>query len=226
LSEHGVRARIAFETHPTKPKEKSMRQSIVFAAAFGVAVGLGVAAALADEGSGYYVSAGGGVSLLPDLHLNTSAGTARESFGTGYSAGGTVGYDYGNGWRFELTSLYQHSDLSRIDGALASGHLESTSVMANATYDLLPNQIVTPYVGAGIGVQGISARADAFAGHGWSPAYQAEAGLRTDITDQASLFGEYRFSQAESIGLSDGADVAHQHFSDHALLAGLSFKVN
>ena len=203
-----------------------MRNRVVFAAALGVAFGIGVAAAWADDLSGYYVSAGGGVSLLPDLHLNTPGGTAHEGFGTGYTAGGTVGYDYGDGWRFELTSLYQHSDLSRIDGALANGQLESTSVMANATYDLLPNPMVTPYVGAGVGVQGISARADGFAGHGWSPAYQAEAGLRTDLTDQASLFGEYRFSQAESVTLNDGPDVAHQHFSDHALMAGLTFKLN
>jgi len=203
-----------------------MRKRIMFAAALGVAFGLGVASALADDSGSYYVSAGGGVSLLPDLHLNTAGGTAHEGFGTGYVAGGTVGYNYGDGWRFELTSLYQHSELSRIDGAPANGHLQSTSVMANATYDLLPNPMLTPYVGVGVGVQDISARADGFSGRGWSPAYQAEAGLRHDLTEQASLFGEYRFSQAESVSLNDGPDIARQHFSDHALMAGLSFKLN
>jgi len=203
-----------------------MRQRIVFAAALGVAFGFGIAAALAGD-PGYYVSGEGGLSLPPDLHL--SGGTlpeGRDSFGTGYVAGGAAGYDFGDGFRLELSSLYQHNDVSRLNGTPATGHLSSTSVMANATYDLLPDAKFTPYVGAGLGVANVGGTVNAFAGRDWRPAYQAEAGLRTDVTQNASLFGEYRFSQSESVTLSDGTDSAHQHFSDHALLAGVSFKVN
>ncbi len=205
-----------------------MRQKIVFAAAFGIAIGCGVAAAFADV-PGYYVSAEGGGSLLPDLHVNSLAPATqqRDSFGsTGYILGGAAGYDYGNGWRLELNTLYQHNDVSRLNGAPALGHLSSTSVMANATYDLLPDAQFTPYVGAGLGVVNVGGQVDAFSGRDWKPAYQAEAGLRTELADNTSLFGEYRFSQSQSVTLSDGADTAHQHFSDHALLAGLSFKLN
>ncbi len=46
-----------------------MRPRIVFAAACGLALGLGVAAAFAGT-PGYYVSGEGGVSLPPDLHLD------------------------------------------------------------------------------------------------------------------------------------------------------------
>ena len=60
----------------------------------------------------------------------------------------------------------------------------------------------------------------------WSFQHQAEAGLRTDVTDNASLLGEYRFSQAKSVTMGHATDSAHQHFSDHALLAGLSFKLD
>ncbi|MEJ0041488.1 MAG: P44/Msp2 family outer membrane protein [Rhizomicrobium sp.] len=91
--------------------------------------------------------------------------------------------------------------------------------MANATYDLLPDAQFTPYVGAGLGLQNVGGDVDGLGGRAWKPAYQAEAGLRTDVTDQASLFGEYRFSQSESVTLADATDSAHQHFSDHALLA-------
>jgi opacity protein-like surface antigen len=203
-----------------------MRQVIVFAAAFGVAVGLGVAAALAGE-PGYYVSGEGGVSLPPDLHLNDAgAGTARVGYGTGVAAGGALGYDTGNGWRIELNSLYQTTDVSRLNGTPATGHLASTSMMANATYDLMQAGPVTPYVGAGVGVQNVGGAVNGLSGRAWEPAYQAEAGLRTDLNDKASLFGEYRFSQAESVRLTGGGDSANQHFADHALLAGLSFKVN
>jgi OmpA-OmpF porin, OOP family len=203
-----------------------MRQRIMFAAALGIAIGLGVGAALAGE-PGYYVTAEGGVSLPPDLHLNDVAlGTQREGYGTGITGGGALGYDTGDGWRVELNSLYQHTDLSRLDGTAATGHLASTSVMANATYDILPNARFTPYVGAGLGVQNVGGQVDGLHGRAWEPAYQAEAGLRTDVTDHASLFGEYRFSQSESVTLADAADSAHQHFADHALLAGVSFKLN
>ena len=203
-----------------------MRQRIVFAAAFGLAIGCGVAAALAGT-PGYYISGEGGVSLPPDLSLNSvTLGHQKDGFGTGYAVGGAAGYDFGDGWRLEMDSLYQHTDLSRLSGAPATGHLSSTSVMANATYDLIPDAKFTPYVGAGIGVQNVGGQVNALAGRDWRPAYQAEAGLRTDLTDTTSLFGEYRLSQSGSVALSDATDSANQHFSDHALLAGISFKLN
>lgn len=203
-----------------------MRQRIVFAAAFGLAIGCGVAAAFAGT-PGYYISGEGGVSLPPDLSLNSlTLGHQRDSFGTGYAVGGAAGYDYGNGWRLEMDSLYQHTDVSRLNGTTATGHLSSTSVMANATYDLIPDAQFTPYVGAGVGVQNVGGQVNGLTGRDWRPAYQAEAGLRTDVTPNTSLFGEYRFSQSQSVTLSDATDSAKQHFSDHALLAGLSFKLN
>lgn len=202
-----------------------MKKRIVFAAAFGAAVGLGVGAALAGE-PGYYVSGEAGVSLLPDLHLSDMGATRETGFGTGVAAGGAVGYDTGDGIRIELDSLYQHSDVARLNGAPALGHLSSTSLMANATYDVIQLGPVTPYVGLGLGFQNVGGEVNGLSGRAWKPAYQAEAGLRTDINDMASLFAEYRFSQSESARLTDTTDSAHLHFSDHALLAGVSFKIN
>jgi opacity protein-like surface antigen len=175
---------------------------------------------------GYYVTGEGGVSLLPDLHLGNDAGVQHDSFGTGIAAGGALGYDTGDGWRVELASLYQHSDVDRLNGTPADGHLSSTSLMANATYDLMPNAFVTPYVGAGLGLQNVGGEVNDLSGRAWEPAYQAEAGLRHEVSDRVSMFGEYRFSQSESVTMSDATDSEHQHFSDHALLAGLSFKLN
>ncbi|MEJ0041487.1 MAG: hypothetical protein WDM81_04480 [Rhizomicrobium sp.] len=96
-----------------------MRPRIVFAAACGLALGLGVAAAFAGT-PGYYVSGEGGVSLPPDLHLDSATlGKGQDSFGTGFVAGGALGYDFGTGWRVEMNSLYQHADVSRLNGAPA-----------------------------------------------------------------------------------------------------------
>jgi opacity protein-like surface antigen len=205
-------------------KEKKMRRRIMAMAL--MAIAFGASAALAGE-PGYYISGEGGVSLLPDLTVkDTLAGKLSDSFGTGYAAGGAFGYDMGNGFRVELNSLYQHSDVGRLGGVVTKGHLSSTSLMANATYDLLPNALLTPYVGAGLGFQNVGGMIGTLKGRDWEPAYQAEAGLRTDVSEHVSLFGKYRFSQSESVTLSDPTDSAHQHFSDHALLAGLSFSLN
>ncbi|MBS0472084.1 MAG: porin family protein [Proteobacteria bacterium] len=203
-----------------------MRRQIVFAAALGIAFGVGIGAALADDG-GYYVSAEGGVSLPPDLHLDSpTLGRNQDSFGTGFAVGGALGYDTGNGWRVELNTLHQNADVSRLNGTPATGHISSTAVMANATYDLMTGEKVTPYVGAGLGFVNVGGQVNGLSGRDWKPAYQAEAGLRTDIGHDTSLFGEYRFTQSESVALSDSTDTAHQHFSDHALLAGVSLKLN
>lgn len=203
-----------------------MKRRIMFAAAFGVAIGAGAGTAFAST-PGYYVSGEGGVSLLPELHVDdTPVGKQSDSFGTGFAAGGAVGYDTGEGVRVELNSLYQHSDAGRLNGTPVNGHLTSTSVMANATYDLLPSATLTPYVGAGLGFQNVGGTIGTLTGRDWKPAYQAEAGLHTEVSDHVSMFGEYRFSQSGSVTLADATDSAHQHFSDHALLAGLSFKLN
>jgi opacity protein-like surface antigen len=165
-----------------------------------------------------------GASFLPGLHLNDAAlGTQHEQFDTGVAAGGAFGYDTGEGIRMELTSLYQNSSLSSL-GAPATGQISSTSLMANATYDIWRGAPVTPYVGAGLGVQNVGGEVNRLRGRAWMPAFQAQ-GLPDDLTDQVSLFGEYRFSRSESVSMTDPTDSAHQHFADHALLAGLSYRL-
>lgn len=174
---------------------------------------------------GYYINGDVGASFLPDLHLNDAAsGVRREQFDTRIAAGAALGYDTGDGLRLEFDSLYQNSTLTRLSGAAASGHVSSTSLIANATFDLFPQSLITPYVGAGVGFQNVGGQVNALRGRAFKPAYQAEAGLRDDLTDQVSLFGEYRFGQSESVKLRSATDSTNQHFSDHVLLAGLSYK--
>ena len=173
---------------------------------------------------GYYITGEGGASFLPDLSLkNTPLGNLHENFDTGYTFGGAFGYDMGNGTRVELDSLHQSSGLNSIDGLAAGGHLNSTSLMLNGQFDVMPNSAVTPYVGVGMGVQHVGANVQGLRDSAWTPAYQAEAGLRHDMTPNVSIFGEYRFSQAALTKLSDDGLYGHQHFADHALLAGVTY---
>jgi opacity protein-like surface antigen len=201
-----------------------MNRKIVLAAT-AIAALLGRATiASADSTPGYYVSGDGGASLLPNLELkDTPSGTLHEDFNTGYAMGGAVGYDTGQGTRFEVDSSYQLSGLNKLGGAPATGHLDSTSLMVDGQVDLTHQSQITPYLGAGAGFQNIGASIDGLHDHDWKPAYQAEAGLRDDVSDKVSLFGEYRLSQSEAADLSDGGVTAHQHFADSGLLAGLTY---
>jgi OmpA-OmpF porin, OOP family len=200
-----------------------MTRKIMLTAATAAALLMGATAASADSVPGYYVTGDGGASFLPDLHLKDATGSQHEHFNTGYAMGAAAGYDWGNGTRLELDSNYQLSSLSRLGGAPANGHLDSTSLMLNGQYDLLHHSQVTPYVGVGAGFQNIGATLGGYSDHDWKPAYQAEAGLRDDLSKKVSLFGEYRFSQSEAADLSNAGVSAHQHFADSGLLAGLTY---
>ena len=186
-----------------------MQRQIAARAILGIAFSLGATGAFAAVPT-FYISGEGGVSLLPDLTLkDTLAGKLSDSFATGFAAGGAFGYDTGDGIRIELNSLYQHANVDRLGGALTNGHLSSTSLMVNTTYDFLPDAAFTPYVGVGLGFQNVGGMIGTLSGRDWKPAYQAEGGLRTYVSDDVSLFGEYRFSQSESVTLSSPTDSAH-----------------
>ncbi len=189
-------------------------------AASGVMIAIATAAAAQP---GYYFSGLAGLSLMPDLGLKNSLGTTDIGLDNGYAYGGAFGYDMGNGWRFEIDSVHQMSLLNTIEGTAAAGHLHSTSLMANATYDLPSYFSLTPYVGAGLGAQNIGGSVDGYTGNVWRPAYQVEAGLRDEIAPNLEMFGEYRFSQAAAAKFTDVTDTANQHFSDHLFSVGFTY---
>jgi opacity protein-like surface antigen len=203
-----------------------LNRQILFVACAVPALAFGSVSAFADDtasNGGYYVSADGGASILPNLKLKTPAGTEHEHFDAGYAYGGAVGYDNGDGMRVELDTTHQMSDLTHVDHVSTdgNGHLQSTSLMVNGQVDLLHHAPVTPYVGAGLGYQNIGVNVAGLSDTDWKPAYQAEAGLRANVSQKVSVFGEYRFSQSEAADI----DAAHQHFADHGLLAGLTYNL-
>lgn len=198
-----------------------MRRNLMLAVCAAAVLAAGGAAASTE---GAYLSGNGGVSLTPDLNLKSnSVGNQTEHTNTGFAVGGSAGYDYGNGWRVQFDSEYTQQKVSSLNGVPTNGHVSTTSLILGAQRDLTDGTAVTPYVGAGVGVQSIGGEVAGYSGRAWKPAYQAEAGLRGDLSRQLSMFGEYRFSQSESATMHSATDVAHQHFSDHGLLAGLTY---
>ena len=200
-----------------------MKRALLSAVALGFGVAAGVASAFAGEPN-IYVSGEGGASFLPELRLKATA-SQQESFDPGYLAGGALGYDTGFGVRIELNSLYQQIDLGKLAGKATTGHVSSTGIMLNAMYDLLPDERFSPYFGIGAGLQNLGGQIGTQRGRAWKPAYQGEVGLRQDVSKHFTLFAEYRYTQSESVRLSDATTTAHQPFEDHAMLAGFRIKL-
>ena len=171
--------------------------------------------------AGFYVSGEGGGSILTELRLNGTTTTHNEGFSGGYVVGGAFGYDSGYGVRIELNSLYQRNDLSKLDKTPTQGHISSTGVMFNATYDVFADERFSPYFGVGFGMENMGGQVGTMHGRDWVPAYQGEIGLRQTLSRHFALFGEYRYLQSAVVPMSDGTTTAHQHFEDNILLAGL-----
>ncbi len=198
-----------------------MKRRIGIGVALWIAGGTGPAWASAQ---GVYVSGQGGVSYLPDLQMRSGTARATDSFQMGRILGTAIGYDNGNGWRYELDWTHQTSDIDRFNGLPESGHLWSMGVMANVIYDLTQGTTLTPYVGGGVGVEWVGGSVHGFSGRAWRPAYQLRAGMRCDLAQQTALFVEYRFAQSQAVKLTEAPAVANQHFTDHALMVGIAFR--
>jgi len=173
---------------------------------------------------GIYISGQGGVSYLPNLHMQGGAIRSSDSFKTGNIFGTAIGYANGKGWRYELDLTHQSADVDRFNGLPDSGHLWSLGLMANVLYDLTDDTAVTPYVGAGVGVQWLGASVDGYSGRAWRPAYQLRTGLRYDLAQHTALFVEYRFVQSQALSLADSSAKADHDFADHAVMVGIAFQ--
>lgn len=165
------------------------------ASAVAVALGtsvLGIGAASADS----YISVLGGPTFDPGLNVN---GT-KNGMDTGFNVGARYGY-YLNDWNLpnvslEADGLFSQSSYSNT----ANARLQSSSYMANAIYHLPTNMPFELYGGAGIGA--INTNIDNGVGnHGGSTVlgWQALGGVDYRVSDQASIFAEYRYQNAHDV---------------------------
>jgi opacity protein-like surface antigen len=158
---------------------------------------LGTAAAQADS----YVSVLGGPTFAPGLNVNGS----KNGMDTGFNVGVRYGYyldDLINipNLSVEADWLLTQSDYSNVPNA----RLQSSSYMADLVYHLpldgpLHLSGFQLYGGAGLGAvntnidNGLTNRGSSTV-LGW----QALGGLEYQVSDQASLFTEYRYQNAHN----------------------------
>ena len=165
-------------------------------------------------GEGVYLGLGAGVSFPQDSDVTGTGVNATADLDTGYSIIGAVGNSYRNGLRGEFELGYRGLDVGSVSGASASGGVNVFSFMINGYYDFKNKTKWTPYLGVGLGGANISADAvTPVSGSSLDDsdlvfAYQGMAGLSYQVSDQLSLFSDYRyFATADpDFTLSNGTD--------------------
>lgn len=169
--------------------------------------------------SRFYVSAFAGATFIDDVVLRGLVGgnpqTVELDFDIGYVIGGALGHNYGQIFdgvdlRAELELSYSDNNIDSIffsgNGPAAEinvdGDFSATNLFVNALFDLpgLGNDLITPYVGGGLGVAFTDL--DAIYGPGVrldssdeNFAAQAIIGASVSATENVDLFVEGRYSR-------------------------------
>jgi outer membrane protein OmpA-like peptidoglycan-associated protein len=170
------------------------------------------AVAMAQPVDGLYVGAGAGYNWTQDQSIKTAPfGKLRTDGGVLGSA--SVGFGFGNGFRFEIQGDYRNEHQRPNTPAGASSVLNQTyGGFANALFDFdVGAGYVFPYVGVGVGYEETRLSNSGFGADYGSVAAQGILGVSFPIPDMPGLSAtaEYRFmSTLENEKFSD-------HFVDH-----------
>ena len=104
---------------------------------------------------GVYIGAEGGLNWLLNFTGNPpgpGAPTINVTPGTGWMAGGVIGYDF-VGPRVELEGIYRWNPTNTFaPGTAINGQQGQLGIMANLYYDFMAGSAFTPYVGVGAGL--------------------------------------------------------------------------
>ena len=210
--------------------------------------------AVAQPVSGLYIGAVGGANFMEreQIRAAPTAGLpplyGRAGLDTGYTALGSVGWGFGNGFRVEVEGNYRRNDFSpRQSGLAINGRESKYGGMVNGLFDLdIGSPYIYPYIGAGAGYVSIDQRATAVTGPNSAFidsskggfAYQAIAGLSFPIPPVVglSLLAEYRYfavagdrdydARLLGPGLSVAGRVRERADFNHSLMLGLRYAFN
>jgi opacity protein-like surface antigen len=168
---------------------------------------LGTAAAqAADFTDNAYVSVLGGPTFAPGLNVN---GT-KNGMDTGFNVGARAGY-YLSDWNLPNISVEADWMLNQSDYShTANARLQSNSYMANLIYHLPTESAFEFYGGAGLGA--VDTNIDNGLGnHGGSTVlgWQLIGGAEYRVSDQASLFAEYRYQNAHNVNAGGFTQVSN-----------------
>jgi opacity protein-like surface antigen len=187
---------------------------------------------LADPAWGVYVQGYGGVVTQTTATFVETFSGGGESFFDTLSHGPVFGASIGvttpiDGLSVGLDVMHTHSEFTDFDSDFTPASLDTLSIMGTVegAYHLTPQFDL--YASGGLGAMRI-AYADPFeAGDGWTPAYQVAVGLRAKVTDNLSLFTEFKHQDViapATVGdLFDNDSSVGIAKANNAVVAGLRF---
>jgi OmpA-OmpF porin, OOP family len=162
---------------------------------------------------GFYIGAGGGIS--------TPLSTPNNSTGIGWVVGGTLGYDF-VGPRVSLDVGYGQTPLNiNIPGTALTNKAGQLTGLVNLSYDFFPTSVITPYVGAGLGVAFIDSNSSLGS---TQFAWDALVGVRYNISNQMTftIEGRYVGTTNPSVNVNGQTFTGQNH--NIMALAGVAFK--
>ena len=167
----------------------------------------------------------------------------ESEYDDGFNVGLTVGVAYPSGLRPEAALRYRENDFESLDlmqgfgGANgetvpADGRFTSSSLMGNVWFDFIKHAVVSPYVGAGIGVARVSIDDLAVADQSSIDdddtvfAYQAGAGLTFALTELAKLSLDYRYFATDDPEFEGSVNPFTTEYATHNVGLGFRYVVS
>ena len=165
----------------------------------------------ADDEKGFYLTIGGGLAAIQDSEWDDRRGATAYSgelqHDSGYSSELGVGYDYGR-YSLEITWARNTGDLDAISvdqagiAVAVSGGVTQDGVFVTGLYELTDNtdSKITPYIGAGIGINKTEwdniTVAGSNVGGGWvsNVAGQVKVGTAVEIGESSDFYLEGIYS--------------------------------
>ncbi len=202
----------------------------------------GLALALLGPGSAqaqstkpaWYVGLGGMPVFQENADSNVDNITNIIKYKTGWGVVGSGGYIWGNGFRTEAELAYRRAKVDTVEGTNAGpsngGHMSNVSMMGNVLYDIYTGTMVTPYLGAGIGL-GIPMADDMRTINGRTLdstrptfAYQFIGGMAAAMTHNWALTADYRyFRTLDEKYKTNLGDRATTDNSSHNVVLGIRY---
>ncbi len=188
----------------------------------------------------WYVGVKGSLNYVDDTNIASANRNVGDlGFDSGYGVAGSIGYTPGptgsvlDYTRFEFEIGHRFNDLENFTAggkvSSVSGNIKSYSYMMNAYFDFDTQTQVSPYVGAGIGLDTISMSSKGLgvqdedkvfayqfmAGLGWQPEFMLNTVLQVGY--------RYHGTTDPTFTASTGQSVEHE-YTTHALEAGARFR--
>lgn len=181
----------------------------------------------------WYIGGTGGVTISSDTTLN---GVTTKYQTANWDAGFELGLEY-RSWRFEAEYLFQPENINKLNGITDNGgHLRVQTALFNVIYDFLdPGDVYRPYIGVGAGYAFVRYPAVDIVDDNTGvtivsyPArpsnsvfgYQAQAGVRFAVYDNASFTLGYRY-----FGTTNADDAIGGRFQNSLINAGFIYFID